>query len=525
MIPVPVFVKFASLFVAAALVASSVPVLPILSQDGKKDKAGPSRFEIGRVFPPPLRADLKLTTDQENELTAIEKGLKDQLNELLSDEQKKAVASFRQRGPDAKHGEESVPARSVENSSQRSAPKKDSPNIIVIIADDLGWGDPSMHKGISRTPNLDRLAKDGVDLQRFYGYPVCSPTRAAFLSGVMPRRLGISGIVGPRGEGLPTTQPTLPRTLQSAGYETFLIGKWHLGQNSPLKCGFDHFYGFMGAEVDYYKHTDIRQGTLDWQRNGKPVEEEGYSTFLFADEAIRLIDKRDPKRPFFLEVAFNAPHFPLVAPAEYIAKYKDLPQRLATYAAVITALDDSIGRILEALEKQKLSANTLVVFFSDNGAPAIGSNAPFRGGKTTVFEGGIRTPCVMRWPGKIKPGTVSQQAISAQDFFPTLAAVADVSIKDEWKLDGKNLWPAICNGTVQDRGSFIIATTDAAVFDGDWKLIQTATGKQSLYQITKDPGEKTDLLAENPEIVKRLEAKLAEAMKEWPEVRKGPKKP
>ena len=396
---------------------------------------------------------------------------------------------------------------------------------MVVIADDLGWGDVGFHQGAIPTPNLDRLAKDGVELQRFYVYPVCSPTRAAFLTGQMPRRFGITYPLGPREPGLPSGLPTLPRTLQSVGYQTWLVGKWHVGTRSPPRqSGFDHFYGFLGPEVDYFKHTG-RNGALDWQRNGQTVEEQGYSTSLFADEAIRLLEQRDVTRPFFLEVAFNAPHFPLSAPEEYLAKYAHLPPRSATYAAVVDALDASIGRILAVLDKQGLRGHTLVVFFSDNGAGGQGgSNRPFRAGKDTVFEGGIHTPCMMRWPGHLKAGTVTHLPLAAEDLFPTLAGAVGVPVSEASKLDGKNLWEPLHRGRVQDRGSFVIAGADCAILDGDWKLIETADGKRSLYQLAKDPGETMDLFTQDSEIAQHLGAKLAEVKKDLPAVRARPRR-
>ena len=400
-----------------------------------------------------------------------------------------------------------------------------APNILVLIADDLGWGDISLHHGVPRTPHVDRLAGEGLELRRFYAYPVCSPTRAAFYTGQMPRRFGIAYPLAPREPGLPAGLPTLPRALQSAGYQTFLVGKWHVGsQCPPRQSGFDHFYGFMNAEVDYFQHTG-RGGVLDWQRNGQLVEESGYSTFLFADEAIRLLEKRDVTRPFFLEVAFNSPHFPLLAPEEYLAKYRDLSQPQATYAAVVDALDAAIGRILAALDKQGLRDNTLVVFFSDNGASGRegGSNGAFRAGKGTVFEGGIHTPCLMRWPGQIQAGTTTRQLLAAQDLFPTLAAAAGVPVKEASQLDGKNLWEPLRSGRVQDRGCLVIAGTDCAIFDGDWKLIETSDGQRSLYQIAQDPGETTDLYASSAKIAQRLEAELARVKKDLPAVRVRPR--
>jgi arylsulfatase A-like enzyme len=405
--------------------------------------------------------------------------------------------------------------------SRGQTPSK--PNILVLIADDLGWADVGMHQSQARTPHLDRLAKEGMELQRFYAYPVCSPTRAAFLTGQMPRRFGIVNPLRPREPGLPAGLPTLPRTLQAAGYQTFLVGKWHLGiQSPPLQSGFDHFYGFMGAEVDYFRHTGLNGGA-DWQRNGQQIVETGYSTFLLAEEAIRLLEKRDRDRPFFLELAFNAPHFPLSAPEEYLAKYTNLPPRQATYAATVDALDTAIGHVLAALEKQGLRERTLVLFFSDNGAGGQGgSNSPFRAGKATVFEGGIRTVCCLRWPGHLPAGTVSQLPLSAQDIFPTLAAAAGVPIKNATGLDGKNLWEPLRDPQARERASFVIAGADFAVFDGDWKLIETNDGRQSLYKITSDPRETTDLIKEQPAIAGRLSTNLAALKQELPVIRLQP---
>ena len=402
--------------------------------------------------------------------------------------------------------------------------RKAAPNILVILADDLGWGDVSFHQGHIPTPQLDRLAKDGVELQRFYAYPVCSPTCAALLTGQMPRRFGIADVVGP-GQNLPERIVTLPEALHAAGYQTSLIGKWHLGKSGPpQKHGFDHFYGFLGPQIDYFKHTDQR-GELDWQRDGQTLNEVGYSTYLFADEAIRQLKQRDAKHPFFMEVAFNAVHIPHGAPAELVAKYKNLRAAEATYAAVIEAMDTSVGRILAALDEAGLRDNTIVLFFSDNGAGGRGggSNAPLRGGKSTVFEGGIRMPCLLRWPGQIKGGSVSQQPMAVHDLFPTLAAAAGVTVKDLSKLDGKNLWASLHAGRVQDRGSFVIAAIDFAMFDGDWKLIETSDGKRSLFQVATDPGETTDLLSRHSDIAQRLTVKLAELKQELPAVHARPK--
>jgi arylsulfatase A-like enzyme len=306
--------------------------------------------------------------------------------------------------------------------------QKTPTNVLVLVADDLGWNGVSYHNPKMTTPALAKLAKEGVQLERFYGYPVCSPARSALLSGMMPRRFGVVDVVGPGQQGIPKGTPTLASTLQKAGYATSLIGKWHLGTNpGPLGYGFDHFYGFTGAELDYFKHTDQR-GRPDWWRDGKPIDEEGYTTTLFADEAVKQLKKRDPRKPFFLEVAFNAPHTVLAAPKDLTDKH----QADGLYNAVVDGLDQAIGRILTTLDEQGLRENTLVVFFSDNGAPRrISPNTPLNNGKDTVYEGGIRTPAIVRWPGKVAVGTISQHAVAVHDLFPSILAAVNVSAPGE----------------------------------------------------------------------------------------------
>lgn len=388
------------------------------------------------------------------------------------------------------------------------------PNILILIADDLGWGDVGFHGGKVPTPSIERLTKEGSELQRFYVHPVCSPTRAALLSGQMPRRFGVTDVMGPR-QTLPESLATLPSSLRSAGYTTSLVGKWHLGKgtSTPMSFGFDHFYGFLGPEIDYYKHTDQR-GSTDWQRDGTTINEEGYSTDLLANEAIRQISNRDAKRPFYLQVAFNAPHVPQSAPADLIAKYKNLGT-LATGAAVIDAMDAAIGRILTALDQQKLQNDTLVVFFSDNGASRqLGSNGSFRAGKGTLYEGGIHTVCALRWPGQIPAGKPSLQPTAVHDLFPTL--VAAVGATTTAKLDGVNLWPALHDGRVDMRPPFAIATSDIALIDGDWKLIEWSTGEHALFNLGTDPSESKDEFATQKEISTRLTDQLAALKKDLP---------
>ena len=397
-------------------------------------------------------------------------------------------------------------------------------NVLILFADDLGSGDLGMHGGVCHTPNIDRLASEGVELTRYYGYPFCSPSRAALLTGQMPRRFGIAYALGAREPGLPAGLPTLSRTLQSSGYQTWLVGKWHLGTASPpLQSGFNHFYGFEGPEIDYFAHTNKR-GEVDWQRNGQTVNETGYSTFLIANEAIRLIDERDTRSPFYLQVAFNAPHFPLSAPESYLDKYKNLSKASALRAAVIDAFDEAVGRILTSIKTKGLSENTLVIFISDNGADQTGRNIPFRGGKGSVYEGGIRLPCFMRLPGKIQPGTRSHQATSAQDLYPTIASAVGVSLEANQKMDGRDRWAALLDANAPQREPFVIAGSDMAMFDGDWKLIQSADGRLTLFNLDKDPHEQNNVWYQNVEVGERLKKSLVEMTAGFPNLsqRRGP---
>ena len=399
-----------------------------------------------------------------------------------------------------------------------AAPNIVAPNILVIVVDDLGWAGVGFHAPVMPTPNLDQLAKEGTELDRFYAYPVCSPTRAALLTGQMPRRFGIVNPLNGQDRGVPAGEVTLPSVLHDAGYTTALVGKWHLGTaSSPQKAGFDHFYGFLSAGTDYFKHT-AKNGRLDWQRDGKSVEEEGYSTYLLADEAVRQIKARDAKKPFYIQLCFNAPHDPLAAPAELVEKR-------GLYKAVVEAMDIGIGRVLDAIDAEKLRENTLVVFLSDNGAGGAegGSNAPMRGGKGSVYEGGIHVPAVVRWTGKIAAGAHLAQPMCVKDLLPTLAEVAGAKIPETnvpgaRKLDGASQWAAISSGKVVEREPFVIASFDNAVYDGAWKLILFEGGARALFNLAIDPSERNDVAKDNPEIVARLAAKAESVTKDLPAI-------
>ena len=400
-----------------------------------------------------------------------------------------------------------------------SAQASDRPHVVIFVSDDMGWNDVGYHGGNIHTPNIDRLAKEGMQLDRFYVHPICSPTRTAMMTGRSPARFGITSPLG-GDRAVPTDEHFMPESFQNAGYQTFMVGKWHLGavgdEFSPQSRGFDHFYGFRGGAIDYYTHT--AQGQLDWQRNGKPLEESGYSTDLFAAEVVRLIERRERSKPVFLYVAFNAPHGPTQAPDELIRKYAYSSRRgkMGSYAAAVDSMDQAIGKILDALRRERMTENTLAMFFCDNGGKgskggreqSVNSNGlNLRGGKGELLEGGIRVPAVIRWPGVIRSGTRCQQMISALDLLPTLTAAAAIPTGTSKPLDGLDMWPAISSGEQLPRRPIIIAGQRGsfAAIDDSLKLIRDAGGVQ-LYDVRRDPIETNNLAGQRPEDVARLEA-------------------
>jgi arylsulfatase B len=394
------------------------------------------------------------------------------------------------------------------------------PNVIVLLADDLGWADVGFHGGDIRTPNIDALAMGGVQLDRFYSCPVCSPTRSALMTGRWPMRLGTGyTVVRPWANyGLPLEEHLMPQSFQAAGYQTAMAGKWHLGHMRkayfPGARGFESSYGHFNGAIDYYKHD--RDGGLDWHRDGKTVEETGYSTELIGAEAVRRIRGRDKKRPFFLYVPFNAPHAPLQAPQPLIERYASVKdEKRRVFSAMVESMDQQVGAILKALEEEAIAQDTLVVFFSDNGGPVnLGAtNTPLRGAKASVYEGGIRVPAVMRWSGKLKAGSKSTQVMAAWDLFPTLAAAAGIKPAGKLPLDGVDCWKQITRGTRVAREKIFFAIENGkqvqhCVIHREWKLIRQGENQHSLYNIEADPSETKDLAEGNPALVKELAAQI-----------------
>lgn len=393
-----------------------------------------------------------------------------------------------------------------------------NPNIVFMLADDLGWNDVSYHGSEIRTPHINGLVRQGLELDRYYTFPLCSPSRAAFLTGRSPIRQGVHGPIGPQG-GLPLDEHLLSETLRAAGYQTSQTGKWHLGLERvswhPYRRGFDHSYGHLGPSVDYFTHNWL--GGLDWHRNGSILREEGYSTDLITAEAVQQIKTRDKSRPLFLYVGFNAPHTPLQAPPEYIELYTAIDDELRrTYAAMVTSMDSGVGRILDAIEEEGLADSTIVVWASDNGGGRnVGaSNLPLRGSKGNPFEGGIRVPATIRWPGVLPEGTKFGQMITVHDWFQTLTSAAGVEPGNSKAFDGFDMWPALNDGDEVDRGDTIIGAQGSyAVFRDGWKLVeftprgsnQTAT---HLFRITADPNEEQDLIDVKPDLASELTAVL-----------------
>ncbi len=405
------------------------------------------------------------------------------------------------------------------------------PNIVYIVADDLGWKDVGFRGSDIKTPNIDKLAAGGAKLEQFYVQPMCTPTRAAMLTGRYPCRYGLQTFVIPSNGsyGLPTDEWLLPQSLKEAGYTTAIVGKWHLGHADkkfwPRQRGFDTQYGPLIGELDYFTHK--QHGVIDWYRNNERVDEPGYTTTLLGDDAVNLIQKHDSKTPLFLYLAFNAPHTPYQAPQEYLDQYKNIadPSRRA-YAGSITAMDDQIGRVVAALEKAKMRDNTLIVFHSDNGGtnnPMFAgegdvskvkipcNNGPYRDGKASLYEGGTRVCALANWPGHIKPGSANG-IIHVTDMYPTIAKLANASTAKCKPLDGGDVWPAISEGKPSTRTEVVynVEPFRGGVRQGDWKLVWRVTLPASieLYNIAQDPSEKTNLAAANPEKVVALQKRI-----------------
>ena len=407
------------------------------------------------------------------------------------------------------------------------------PNLLILIADDLGWRDVGYHASEIRTPHLDTLARAGVRLERHYVCPTCSPTRAGLLTGRNPSRFGIHGPIDGRSmQALPLNVTTLAAALKSRNYATAMMGKWHLGlrpEVGPRRYGFDRSYGYFHGQLDQYAHR-YKNGDRTWHRDDAFVDEPGHATDLIAAEAIRYLQEQR-RQPFFLWVAFSVPHYPIQEDARWIEPYQsaiaDPSRRL--YAASVTHMDAAVGRIVAALKNTGQLRDTVILFTSDNGGqrdyrsrtdyegkygpyPTLGDNRPLRGWKGELYEGGVRVPAFVSWEGKLGPATVDRTT-SYLDVFPTLARLGGVDLAPTWRLEGRDLGRLLSGEAIPVAAPTLYWNTggQAAALHGDWKLILTRRGPGAveLYDLADDPAEAQDRAKERPEQVEALRAILA----------------
>jgi arylsulfatase B len=417
----------------------------------------------------------------------------------------------------------------------------EKPNIILIIADDAGWNDVGYNGSEIQTPHIDRLAKNGVILNRFYANPTCSPTRASLLTGRPSSRMGIVAPISDKSKiKLPDSIPTLPQLLHQNNYQTALFGKWHLGlqpSSGPKAYGFDYSYGFLHGQIDQYTHK-YKNGDESWYRNGEFIVEKGHATDLITQEAIQWIsEKRDPKKKFFLQVAYSAPHFPLQEEQKwkdpYMNSIKNSSRR--DYAAAMSHLDNSIGILLEKLKQEKLDKNTLIVFMSDNGAmenwdskneyngvhpsnDRLGDNTPLRDWKTSNYEGAIRVPCVFYWKGQLVHYK-NEGYISIIDVLPTFLFLAGDK-KLPKTVEGKNAWSVISEHDpdsykdleIPNQEIYVRGHLQESLIQSPWKIIRTRhlaiPADYELYNIEKDPSEKNNLILQNKALAEKMKIAL-----------------
>ncbi|MCP4455705.1 MAG: sulfatase-like hydrolase/transferase [Planctomycetes bacterium] len=417
---------------------------------------------------------------------------------------------------------------SIKQATQR---RPHQPNIVYIIADDMGWRDIGYHGSEIRTPNLDRLAGAGRVFDQHYVMPTCTPTRVGLLSGQYPSRYGI---LGPDyGKVYDDDTVTLAEALKRKGYATHISGKWHMGsppEYTPMKYGFTSSYGYFAGQIDPYTHL-YKTGIKSWHRNDRYLDESGHATDLITDDAVRVI-KADHEQPFFLYVAYSVPHSPLKEPEAWLSLYPDIeePSR-QWFAASVTHMDDGIGKIVDALDKTGLRQDTLLVFVSDNGGQeswrsetqyngeyatlphtVLGNNLPLREWKGDCYEGGIRVPALVNWPGKITAGHI-KSPVHIVDWMPTLCHLTGAESKGAQPCDGQDIWPQIMGETDSPSPRTLYWKTGkaSAVRQGDWKLILFKKGDHcELFNLAEDPYEKNDLASEQSERVLALKAVLTQ---------------
>ena len=395
---------------------------------------------------------------------------------------------------------------------------------MFVLIDDLGWNDVGWHGSELETPRLDELSARGTRLEAHYAQPSCTPSRAALLTGRYPLRYGLQGgtLRADDRVGLPPEERTLAKVLRESGYRTHIVGKWHLGNRSPYlpdEHGFDHHYGCLLSAVRAWKHTNNE--TLDWWRDGIPVEEKGHATDLLRDEAVRVLREHAAHdgvgAPLFLYLPFTAVHAPLEARAKEIAAFAhlDTPER-RVFAAMVRRMDAAVGAVVDAIEELGRSERTLIVVCSDNGGAdyVASSNLPLRGGKLDVYEGGVRTVAFCLWPGRIPAGASTNEPIHLVDWFPTIAARVGVDLEPDLleTLDGRDVWGTITGGEPSPHEEVVLNSSiyGSALRAGRYKVVQPAEGAPlELYDLEQDPSETRDLAASEPARLAELATSLA----------------
>lgn len=426
-----------------------------------------------------------------------------------------------------------------------AAAQSPKPNFLLIVADDLGWQDVGWHGGKFKTPNMDKLVQEGVELDSHYVQPVCSPTRTALMSGRFTSRFGPHVLAPTNLRAFLPGTITMATALKQAGYSTHMAGKWHLGSKpewGPQNYGFDHSYGSLNGAVDPWNHQ-YREGPYrdTWHRDGKRLDEEGNATELVASQVVKWIEAK--KDPWFIYVPFHAVHIPVDAPEEYRriykdAKFNDDPKKnesLQRFGSFVTQLDSKVGQLVQALEMTGQRKNTLIVFTSDNGGlhsggnayvskvpptPALSSNLPLRGQKNTLYDGGIRVCAFANMPGTLTPSKLSAP-LHACDWLTTLTRLAGWKQPDGFKQDGIDAWPLLTgkNKKPDPRTVYIPHPSGSVIIRDGWKLIRYKKDLKNrdaieLYHLANDPFEKQDLAASNPKKVRELELILDNLRKE-----------
>jgi arylsulfatase A len=408
------------------------------------------------------------------------------------------------------------------------------PNVVLIMTDDMGYGDIGSYGAPDiRTPNIDSLARDGVRLTDFYSNGVlCSPTRAGFISGRYQQRYGVENALPNDGapgseRGLKASRFSLPRLLRDNGYATALVGKWHLGytpEMSPGAHGFDYFFGLKSGFHDYYQHTS-GDGKPDLWENDRPIHHQGYMTDLITERSVKFIEEH-AGGPFFIDIAFNAPHWPYQVPdkptiapgnARHVMPSDPDTSTRADYVAMLERVDRGAGEILRTLDRRGLAANTIVIFTNDNGGEWLARNAPLFSRKLTVWEGGIRVPAIVRWPGRIRPGSVSPQVGITMDLTASILAATNTTVPAEAGHEGINLFPVL-----EGRAPEVVRTlfwrsnlgrSQKAIRSGDWKLVIDGTHTM-VFNVRTDVGERNELANRRQDIAQKLRPLLAQWEKE-----------